>query len=412
MKKIIKLTESDLMKIVERVIDEQSRNQYVRQEMPKVAVDNTYVKRPAKDIRIAPTYSCLPNKKGVSEFVNFVIAKKNELKSDLSVNDEVLLYLTKVAIAIMDWQSSNQKGGWSDRLYDMDKFNLYSPEKIYNTLNKIGNFFGLGANFGKGKKYTIPTIEKYKDVAPYDVYKTVNKVGQTVGLSGLAGKSTEFAAKHLNKDEPSLGPAEFMPSTFAKTGVESKYGYGLESIVGSGLAVMVTMLEAYRIAQKNGLGSGKSENPIAKSKGIPGWGNIEGTGNHLWDLAISTHTFSRDKMLIKYCKTSRPDFAAPCSKSTYKPFDSESSWKTFISNNDNSSFYKKNPQLTKFPGEIKVLTGQVMPNYYPYITGSHGDYSSQSSNSVAIMSFVAKSVSTFSCINKTFNEGFPKIDLR
>jgi hypothetical protein len=385
MKKIIKLTESDIMKIVERVINEQSR----------------------KKIKVMPTYSCLPNKKGMSEFINFVIAEKNKLKSDLNVNDEVLLFLTKVAVGIMEWQS---EGGTADRLYDMDKFNLYSPEDIYNTLNKIGKFFGIDDKFGEGKKYTSPPLEKYKEVAPYDVYSKINKVGKSLGIPSLAGKTTEFASTKLKKDEPSFGPAEFMPSKYSKTGVEGKYGYGLESIIGSGLAVMIRILESYRIAQKNGLSSGKSENPIAKLKGIPGWGNIKGTGNHLWDLAISTHTFPADKMLVKYCKTSRPDFAAPCNKVTYKPFTSTDSWKSFIANNDNSSFYKKNPQLTKFPGEIKVLTGQAIPNYYPYLSGSHGDYTGDINNSLNILDYVVSSVSKYSCVDKTFNEGFPMRD--
>jgi hypothetical protein len=193
-----------------------------------------------------------------------------------------------------------------------------------------------------------------------------------------------------------------MPSTYKKTGVEKKYGYGLETIIGSGLAVMNTIYNSYKIALKNGLSSSSSQNNIAKLKGVPNWNDINGTGNHLWDVAISTHTWPSNKMLIKYCKTNRPDFAGPCNKTTHKPFDDESSWNDYKNNSDNSSFYKKNPQLAKFPGEIKVLSGQQIPDYYPYLTGTHGDYTGDQIDSKRIMEWVVNSMSKLSCIDVAF----------
>jgi hypothetical protein len=387
MKKVIKLTENDLLKIIKKVIEEQNFdkinvkniNQNEYKNNTSKYVDNTSVsvmgpngirKSTSTSPKLkqqSPTplkinYSCLPNKNGMSEFVNYVAFNKSLIKSNLGVNDETLIFLTKIAIGIMGWQSTY---GVKDRLYDMAGIKL----------------FGLN---------------------PYDIYKDFDKIGKLLGYENLAANTIETTSKTLNLDEPSFGPAEFMPSTFNKTGVEKKYGYGFETIIGSGLAIMSTILDSYRTALKNGLGSSSSENEIAKLKGVPKWDNIKGTGNHLWDVAISTHTWPASKMLIKYCKTNRPDFAAPCNKTTYKPFNDETSWKSYITNQGNSSYYKKNPQLTKFPGEIKVISGQQIPNYYPYLTGAHGDYTGNQLDSKAIMEWVVNAMSKFSCINVAF----------
>jgi hypothetical protein len=387
MRKIIKLTENDLLTIIKKVIDEQNirdidvkkLNRDEFENATRKYVDKTAVsfkgldgkkkstatfpkpkKRPPTPLKI--NYSCLPNTVGMSEFVNFVAFNKENLKKELGVDKAALIYLTKIAIGIMGWQSTY---GTKDRLYDM-----------------------TGTKFGS--------------LNPYDIYKSLNRIGEILGYDDLGSNTVEKVSKTFKTDEPSFGPAEFMPSTYQKTGVEKKYGYGLETIIGSGLAVMNTIYNSYKIALKNGLSQSSSENNIAKLKGTPKWNDINGTGNHLWDIAISTHTWPSSKMLTKYCKTNRPDFAAPCNKTTYKPFTSESSWKDYINNVGNSSYYKKNPQLSKFPGEINVLSGQPILNYYPYLTGSHGVYTGNQLDSKDIMEWVVKSMSKLSCIDVAF----------
>ena len=388
MKKIIKLTENDLLTIVKKVIEEQSIRDIdvkkfkdnERYNNTQKFVDNLAVsfrgpdgrqkttgtspktKKPLIQTPLKINYSCLPNTVGMSEFVNFVAFNKEWIKKELGVDNATLIYLTKIAIGIIGWQSTY---GTKDRLYDIP-----------------GTKF-LGLN-------------------PYDIYKGLNRVGKILGYDDLGSNTVEKSAKTFNTDEPSFGPAEFMPTTYKKTGVEQKYGYGLETIIGSGLAVMNTIYDSYKTASKNGLSQSSSENYIAKLKGTPKWDDINGTGNHLWDVAISTHTWPSSKMLIKYCKTNRPDFAAPCNKTTYKPFTSESSWKDYINNSGNSSYYKKNPQLSKFPGEINVLSGQPILNYYPYLTGAHGNYTGNQLDSKAIMEWVVKSMSKLSCIDVAF----------
>jgi hypothetical protein len=390
MKKIIKLTENDLLTIVKKVIEEQTikdidvkkLNQDEYKNATQRYVDNTAVsfkgsdgkqkttatspkskKKPLIQTPLKINYSCLPiNTVGMSEFVNFVAFNKEWIKKELGVDDSTLIFLTKIAISIMGWQSGY---GTVDKLYD------------------IG-----GTKFG--------------GLNPYDIYKSLNRIGNILGYDDLGSKTVEKAAETLKWDEPSFGPAEFMPSTYKKTGVEKKYGYGVETIIGSGLAVMYNIYNSYKIALENGLSSSSSENNMAKLKGIPKWDNIKGTGNHLWDVAIATHTWPPEKMLIKYCKTNRPDFAAPCNKSTHKPFTSESSWKSYINHSRNSSYYTKNPQLSKFPGEMKVLNNEPIPNYYPELIGSHGNYTGSQVDSKMILESIVTKISKFSCIDVAF----------
>jgi len=385
LKKLIKITENDLLTIIRKVIEEQNikdinvkKLQNDKNDTWKY-VDNTAVlpkKRPPTLLKgtLKYSYSCIyKNTAVMSAFVNMVVLYKERLKKDLGVNNDTLLYLTKIAIGIMGWQSAYAS---DDKLYD------------------IGGteFFGLN---------------------PYDIYKGLNRIGEILGYDDLGSKTFEKASKTvknigslLNKnwslDEPTFGPAEFMPSVYTKTGVEKKYGYGFETAIGSGLAVMHTIYDAYKIAIKNGLSSSSSENYIAKLMGVPAWDEIKGTGNHLWDVAISTHTWPSSKMLIKYCKTNRPDFSGPCDKTTYRPFNTESSWQEYIDSPGISTYYKKNPQLSKFPGDVKVLSGQPILNYYPHLIGSHGDYSKSEVDSKYMMEWVVISMNRLTCIDVAF----------
>jgi len=413
MKKIIKLTENDLLTIVKKVIEEQSiKNIDVKKfkddeyyNNTQRYVDNTATsfrgldgrqkttatspkpkKKPLIQTPLKINYSCLPtNTVGMSEFVNFVAFNKEWIKKELGVDDSTLIFLTKIAIAIMGWQSGY---GTVDKLYDIGgtKFGGLNPYDIYKSLNRIGGILGYD---DLGSK----TVEKAAETLNAGV-KKLQDFGSGVGFK--TGNSS------YKWDEPSFGPAEFMPSTYKKTGVEKKYGYGVETIIGSGLAVMYNIYNSYKIALENGLSSSSSENNMAKLKGIPKWDNIKGTGNHLWDVAIATHTWPPEKMLVKYCKTNRPDFAAPCNKPTHKPFTSESSWKSYINHSRNSSYYTKNPQLSKFPGEMKVLNNEPIPNYYPELIGSHGNYTGSQVDSKMILESIVTKISKLSCIDVAF----------
>lgn len=311
-----------------------------------------------------PNLECLPNNK-MRFFVLFVIGKKKELMRDMGVDERTLIYLTKIGIAIMGWQSTYAT---VDKLYDVDKV---------------------------------------KGLNPWDVYKTIDKVLKTFVGSGVAARGTEWLAKKMGVDEPSFGPAEFMPSTFAKTGVEKKYGAGIDTVVGSGLGVMYNVLSKYKEAQKNGLSGQQSVNDIAKNKGIDGWvGNI-GTGNHLWDVAIASHSYPEEKILVKYCTTNRPDFMAPCSKTTHEPFGSQNAWNNFKKHKWNQVYYSKNKNLDVFPGKLTVNQGQQIPNYLPYLTGAHGVVSGSSPHVMDNLLLIKRTndrINEFKCIDEAFKK--------
>jgi len=285
----------------------------------------------------------------ISCFIRVAKENKEKIKSKLgSINDSQLDFLMKIAIAIVGWQSDY---GNKDRLYDIE------PKEL----------FGI-------------------TIHPWDVYK-----------SSSAGRYLlKQYAKKKNINEPSFGPAEFKISEFEKTGVESEFGYGIDTFIGSVLATMVTTWNAYKAAKNLGLSSGPSENLIAKNNGI--WDSIKGTGNHLWDLAISVHTWPRDKMIKKYCKTTHPLFAGPCNSPTYSPFKTEQSWNDWKKSTQSiQSYYKRTNE--SFPNNLKVLQSEPILNYYPFLSGAHGEIKMGQLDSKVILESVAKQLKSFSCVN-------------
>ena len=292
----------------------------------------------------------------ISCFIRVAKENKEKIKSKLgSINDSQLEFLMKIAIGIVGWQSDY---GNIDRLYDI------KPQEL----------FGI-------------------TIHPWDVYKSPG--GRYL---------LKQYAKKKNINEPSFGPAEFKISEFENTGIESEFGYGIDTFIGSVLATMVTTWNAYKSAKNLGLSSGPSENLIAKNNGI--WDSIKGTGNHLWDLSISVHTWPKDKMIRKYCKTSHPLFAGPCDSPTYSPFKTEQSWKDWKNSTQAiQSYYKKTNEA--FPNNLKVLQSDPILNYYPFLSGAHGEIKSGQNDNKVILESVANRLKNFSCVNLGKTENFP-----
>jgi len=291
---------------------------------------------------------CISDK--VSCFIRVVKDNKEKIKNKLGgINDSQLEMLMKAAIGIIAWQSDF---GNKDRLYDIE------PKK----------FFGI-------------------TIHPWDVYKS-SKLGREV---------LKKYAKSKNINEPSFGPAEFQISQFEKTGVESEFGYGIDTFIGSALATMVTTWDAYKAARELGLSSGPSENLIAKNNGV--WDSVRGTGNHLWDLAISIHTWPREKMIQKYCKTDNPLFAAPCNKTNHSPFKNDTkSWENWKNSTPSiQSYYKKTND--GFPKDLKVLQNEPILNYYPFLSGAHGEIKKGQNDSKTMMEVVSGKIKNFGCVS-------------
>lgn len=292
---------------------------------------------------------CISNE--VSCFIAVVRNNLSKIKKKLGggVTNTDIVMLMKIAIALVAWQSNYGK---IDKLYDVD----------------TKTYFGIEIN-------------------PYDVYKI--KFGPEL---------LKKYAKSRNVSEPSFGPAEFQISTWDKTGVEELFGYDISSLIGSCLGLMITTWNGYTKAKSLGLSTGPSKNDLALKNGF--WPNgIKGTGNHLWDLAISIQTWPQEKMLKKYCKTSSPLFAGPCDQDFYEPFTGSTAKKTWESWKESTpqliSYYEKTKE--GFPGKIKVLRNQPILDYYPMLRGSHGNMKSIN-DSKTILESVSSNLKRYGCV--------------
>jgi|694.fasta_scaffold33886_4 hypothetical protein len=287
----------------------------------------------------------------VSCFIAFVRDNKQKIKSKLGngVDDQSLSMLIKIAIGIISWQSNYGK---TDRLYDIE------PKSV----------FGLF------------------DLHPYDIYKLP-----------FGNEALKMYAKKKGISEPSFGPGEMQISTFEKTGVQDEFGKTIETVVGSGLAIMVRTWRLYNKAKSLGLSSTPSRNEIAQKNGF--WKNgINGTGNHLWDIAISCHTWPEEKMIKKYCKTEDPMFAAPCNLSTYQPFKDKTSWESWKNSSPEIKNYY-NTTKKGYPSNIKVIQSQPILDYYPMLKGFHGGAGSAGIDSKTMMEFVSGKIGKYDCVN-------------
>jgi len=312
-------------------------------DRPDLHLNNTNI----KDKNICKPF-CVSDE--ISCFIWFVRKNQIKIKEKLggSISKSEFLTLTKVAIGLLGWQSNY---GTIDRLYDIDSI----------------RFLGL-------------------EIRPYDVY---TKPGGAWALKKYAELN--------NKSEPSLGPGEFQISQFEKTGVQKEFGFGIQTVIGSGLAAMIATWRNYLRAKSIGLSSGPSKNEIAKTSGAWPQG-VQGTGNHLWDIAISLHTWPAEKMLTKYCKTYDPLFAAPCNKQYHSPFKDEYEWKKWVSKNPKiKSYYTTNKK--GFPGKIKVKQSEPILDYYPFLSGAHGDVGSGGNDSKTILEYVAKKMTFYGCVD-------------
>jgi len=303
-KKIIKLIESDLINIVKRVLKEQSVAGAPNMGMtnkPQAWETLTYA-TPKKTIK---TYSCV--QENINTFVNYVIDNKNLLMKKLNIDYKNLISLTKVSIGIIGRET---------------KFG--DNTEIADTFSETLRGFGLGSLIDWG-------IKKY-----YGEDKT-----------------------------QSLGAAQFTPKTWKIYGLDKSIGDYNSSfnIINQGLGVLYSLTNRYKKALANGLKPEPSVNPILTKYGIID--EIDGTGNHALDMSILSHNMPEQKTIYPYCATNHPLYAAPCNKTTVKPYQSKESF------NPNSKLLQKvtNPNLKKYPGELTVNQSKIIPNYFPNLSG-------------------------------------------
>lgn len=323
--KIIKLTESDLKKIVERVISEQSimgkKNDFKQQPNPSDYLGKgsgferqNYPERFAR--KLSNYETCVPE--SLRGFIKYVMSNKNTVMKQVGVNEKVFFQMVKAAIGIIGRET------------------------------KYGNY--------------VETSD------------TVSEFLRSNGLGGLvnfAMNANNAGRKLVGKKEitQSLGLAQFTPETWKKYGLDQTVGPFDESFSGTkqGLATLFKLGSEYQKAIKMGLSPEvPSQNQILQTNGIIS--KINGTGNNALDASIVTHNMTADKLLTKYCTTNNPLYAAPCNLSTYTPFETEQSF------NQNKSTKlintaKVDPKFKKFPGNLTVNRNNVLPGYFPNLKG-------------------------------------------
>jgi len=322
MKKIIRLTESDLQKIIEAVIQEQTQTKYnfnapvITQTKDTFSSSGGIMTKQKQQQDIARTesmYGCVPEK--LLPFVLYLMANLSKIEKILGLDKANVLYLTKYALGIIGRES---------------KYGEYN--KNSDSASETMRSVGLG--------FLPDTI---------------------IGVKNLFNKK---------KQSQSLGYAQFTPETWKTYGLDKSigdYDFSFNSI-SQGLGALYRLAADYKLALKLGLQQAPSVNPTVK-KYLGDGDNIKGTGNNALDFAIIAHNMGNDK-IKKYCTTSHELYAAPCNLSKYSPFQTESSFNEYKKTGHfiNSPSIPEN--LKKFPGMLKVNQGSPIPNYFPNLKGA------------------------------------------
>lgn len=354
MGKIIRLTESDLVRLVKRVIKESKH--YINEQNDKitgnislpsdylgnVSLPSDYLgkggdfeRNQLKGLPFIDKLDCLPE--NIRGFVSYVLSNKKTLSSKLKVDENLFILMTKAACAITGRET--KFGQFTEISDDVSEF-LRS--------NGMGGFVD----------WAIGT--------------------QNLGRS-IVGKG---------KITQSLGAAQFTPETWKYYGLDKTIGDYNESldIFNQSMGSLITLANRYHRALKNGISTSPSINPILE-KYNPTFNTIEGTGNNALDLAILGHNMDETKVLYTYCETNHPLYYAPCWNSIYKPYDDENSF-----NQKKSKWLDnvKDVNLKKYPGTLKVNKSKVVKGYFPNLKGPNH-------TSIGYVEEVTKYINQFNC---------------
>ena len=206
MKKIIKLTEDDLINIVKKVLEEQS----------VVGAPNygTIQLHPTKETTF---YGCVPG--NLSLFVDYVMTNKKLLMKKLNLDSKNLILLTKASLGIVGRESKfgNYTEGWDTFSETLRGFGLGSLVD-WGLKKKYGNrqqSLGLG-------QFTADTWKRYgldKSIGDYD--SSFGIVNQGLGVLYSLSNRYKRALSNGLKTEPSVNP------------ILSKYGL-IKQIKGTG----------------------------------------------------------------------------------------------------------------------------------------------------------------------------------
>lgn len=191
MRKLIRLTEQDLLNLVRKVIEEQTG--------PGIT-SNTKLDTPKKTIK---GYSCVPE--NMKLFVDYVVTNKSSLMKELRVDYPTLVLLTKASIGIIGRESKFGKftedfDVWSERLRSAGLGSLvdWGIKKMYGP--------GMTQSLGLGQ-FTPETWKKYgldKSIGDYD--KSFKEIKQGLGVLYSLNIRYKKALDNGLKTIPSVNP--------------------------------------------------------------------------------------------------------------------------------------------------------------------------------------------------------------
>ena len=272
--RIIKLTESELINLVRKAINEQStlnkKIDFKQQSNPSdyLGKGGGFERQNFPDRKFSLqilSYKCLPS--SLWTFANYVKNNKQKLMSNLQVDEKTLILMAKATMGII----------------------------------------GRETTFGEGTDFKDDAIEFLTKWGYGWIPQTAEFAYNAAGA--LVGK---------RKQQLSLGPAQFTKDTWNLYGLDKKIGPYDESFntIKQGLGTIHRINDDYKLALKTGTGTGPSVNPIAIRQGKIK--SINGTGNNAMDLAIVSHNMAG--LINKWCQTNDPNIAGPCNQPVYQPY--------------------------------------------------------------------------------------------
>ena len=323
MRKIIRLSESDLQKIIKKVIQEQNKTKYnftapvITQTKDAFSSSGgmmTKQKQLQDAAIIKSKYPCVPEK--LQPFILYLMSNLSKIEKILGLNKATILFLAKYALGIIGRES---------------QYGEYNPntDSASETMRSIG--LGL-----------LPDA--------------------IIGTRNLFYKT---------KKSQSLGYAQFTPDAWESYGLDKSIGSYNDSFnaISQGLGALYRLVADYKLALKIGLKQEPSVNPMVK-KYMGDGNNIKGTGNNALDFAIVAHNMGNDK-IKRYCTTSHELYAAPCDSSTYPPFKKEESFNQYKKTGNFINSPTIPEKLKKFPGVLKVNQGSPILNYFPNLAAAN-----------------------------------------
>lgn len=191
MKKVIKLNESDLIRIVKKVLEEQS----------VIGAPNygTTQLHPTKETTF---YGCVPG--NLSLFVDYVMTNKKLLMKKLNLDSKNLILLTKVSLGIIGRESKfgNYTEGWDTFSETLRGIGLGSLVD-WGLKRKYGNR-QQSLGLGQFTKDTWKTYGLDKSIGDYN--SSFNVINQGLGVLYTLSNRYKKALSNGLKTEPSTNP--------------------------------------------------------------------------------------------------------------------------------------------------------------------------------------------------------------